>query len=93
MSLQTDTLHPLIIEKKVIADVYEKLSSKLKSMSTTNKLNLAKTFNLNSVIQNNTIIIHISIPNPEPTVYQINKPYLIPLEHQGVLMAYKIKMP
>lgn len=95
-ALQAGILHPVLVSKNALDDIYNKIKINIKGEANKlGKLKLSRIFKITSEIVEDTIIINIQAPIPEPTIYQVNKIYLLPVQisSQATYMIYNIKTP
>lgn len=90
-SIQSGHLHPSIIGKEVMTEMYQKLSSKLKIKAIPDKLDLSRTFEIHGVLRKDSLIVRIGVPIPDQDVFGISRIYLLPQIKQGVAMIYDLE--
>lgn len=89
-SIQNGHLHPSIIGKNTMTEIYNKLRAKLKITTPYDELNLFKVLELDHTIKNQSLIVRVSVPIPTMDVYQLSKIYLIPRIHHGISVIYDL---
>lgn len=97
-ALQAGVLHPAIISKNALNQIYNKINEKIitgKGTTGPGRLQLSRTFKIKSKISNTNIIIVIQAPIPDQHLYQISKIYVIPMQIRwdAPYVVYKIRNP
>ena len=80
LSTQNNNLHPMVIRANEILSGYRKRVEKLGIIQTiTDYQTLKQIMNVESIIAENNLLIKIIIPIPNPTMYQMNQIYILPI--------------
>lgn len=86
-------LHSAIMAKEALSEIYNKMAETIQiGENQSMRMALSKCFTVSGEIKNQQLIVEIVAPMPEPTIYRVNRIYLLPIKIDPVSI-YKINTP